>query len=144
MPLEPGGRRPGGRLVVHRRHNRAHAREVTCVGSGVGFTRNHIGEQFAFHPAREASPTPFSGRGDLDLGEVLARLRLQRFRRRDAGLNQRTGPQVLRAQGGDVVVPGPVQPQHERRSVARIDRAEGDVFAQIHEAQVRRLDAKRR
>ena len=75
VPLESGGRCPACRLVMHRRHDGANVREVACVRCAVGFTRNHIGEQFAFHPARQASPAPFPGRGDIDLGEILARLR---------------------------------------------------------------------
>ena len=39
---------------------------------------------------------------------------------------------------------GAVPPQHERRPIASIGRAKGDVLAQMHKAQLGRLDAKRR
>ena len=75
VPLESGGRCPACRLVMHRRHDGANVRKVACVRCAVDFTRNHIGEQFAFHPSRQASPSSFPGRGDIDLGEILASLR---------------------------------------------------------------------
>ena len=53
----------------------ANVRKVACVRRAVGFTCNHIGEQFDFHPARQASQAPFPGCGGLDLGEVLTPLR---------------------------------------------------------------------
>ena len=140
---EPGRRCPAGRLVVHGRHNGAKALEVAGVRGAVRFTCDHIAQQFAFHPAREAGPAPFPGGGDLDLGEALARLRQQRFGGRDASLDQGAGPKMLGSQGHDVVVPGAVQPQHERRPVACIGCAEGDVLAQVHEVQIGGLDAER-
>ena len=119
---------------MHRRHDRTHLRHAACVGVRIGFTRNHVGEQLAFHPPRQADPTSFAGLGDFSLSETLARLRQKRFGCRYTGLDQGAGPDVLRLKRNDVMVPRAVQPEDERQSISRIGHAKRDIFGQTDEA----------